>query len=159
MSHLVRYGRTVETTDFNAFWKTTVSYSRDGCNTIKIIHFHDGNCSKSVIEQFFKKMENRESPSSYTVNAYDCGISGWETSRKVMRIVDHKRTEVTEKRRYKSKPKRVSKGAILKTLHTYIIDWDVREYEPYEHCQVTKIQQTKALRMEGLNYFKGGNRK
>ena len=77
--------------------------------------------------------ENRSDPNSYCVNAYDCGIKGYEAVRIVTRIVNHKRTKVQEVKEYKSKPTRVLKGATLREVHTFIVDYDYRDYDPLEH--------------------------
>lgn len=94
MGHVTRYGVKVDTSDFRKFWHGTVAYNRDGCSSIYIIPFHKGKCTDSVIKRFFKQKENRGDPNSYCVNAYDCGIKGYESVRVVSRIVNHKRTKV-----------------------------------------------------------------
>ena len=133
MGHIIRHGVQIKTSDFNNFWKGTTAYRRDGCESIRIIPFHSGNCTETVIKRFWKKMEDRECPKSYSVNAYDLGITGYEAVRSVSRIVDHKRTVVEERKEYKSKPKRILKGARLKEVHQYILDYDFRDYDPMEH--------------------------
>lgn len=133
MGHIVRYGISVKTSDFKDFWKGTTAYRRDGCDSIKIIPFHSGNCTETVINRFWKKMDDREGPDSYEVRAYDLGITGYEAVRIVPRIVNHKRTMVEERKEYKTKPKRVLKGAKLMAIHQYILDYDCRDYDPREH--------------------------
>ena len=133
MGHVTRYGIKVDTTDFRKFWHETTAYNRDGCTGIYIIPFHHGNCTDSVIKRFYRQKENREDPKSYCVNSYDCGIKGYEAVRVVSRIINHKRTQVQEVKEYKSKPKRILKGAKLHEVHTYILDYDYRAYDPLEH--------------------------
>ena len=133
MGHITRYGIKIDTSDFRKFWHGTVAYNRDGCSSIYIIPFHKGKCTDSVIKRFFKQKENRSDPNSYCVNAYDCGIKGYEAVRVVSRIVNHKRTKVQEVKEYKSKPARVLKGVSLREIHTFIVDYDYRDYDPLEH--------------------------
>ena len=134
MSHLVRYSVPVEAADFQDYWKKTVAYNRDGCTDIKIYRIHDGKYTPAVMNRFRKHFGERESPSSYQVRAYCLGISHWEVWNKAIRIVNHKRTPIVIKTPYKSKPKRIRKNGVLKTFYQYIIDYDVREYDPREHC-------------------------
>lgn len=133
MGHITRYGIRVDTADFRKFWHGTKAYNRDGCSGIYIIPFHSGNCTDTVIKQFFKKKEDRCDPNSYCVNAYDCGIKSYEAVRIVSKIVNHKRTQIEEVHKYKTKPKRLLKGGKLREVHTYIVDYDYRDYDPLEH--------------------------
>ncbi len=93
----------------------------------------DFMCVSIQIVMFWKKMDDREGPDSYEVRTYDLGITSYEVVRIVPRIVNHKRTMVDERKEYKTKPKRVLKGAKLMAIHQYILDYDCRDYDPREH--------------------------
>jgi len=136
MGHYGREG--VEVTaprDFSKMWKTTAAYSRDGCTDIKVIRvFSDKKNTDTLTKKFFKDYEDREDTKSYQVKAYDIGIVGYKVYVKKNKIVDHHRKEVLEVHEYKSKPKKILKGGVLEEIHKYIIDYDARCYDPYEHC-------------------------
>lgn len=135
MGHYCREGIImIASKDFSKEWKKTVAYNRDGCTDIKIVRINsDKNNTETITNKFFKDYEDREMPNSYQVKAYDIGIVGYKVSVKKNKIVEHHRQEVVEVHEYKTKPKRILKNGILEELHKYIVDYDGRCYDRYEH--------------------------
>ena len=135
MGHYCREGvEVIAPKDFKEFWITTTAYKRDGCSDIRVIRIvSDKNNTETITKKFFKEHEDRD-VGSYQVKAYDIGIVGYVVLVKKNKIVDHHRQEVIEEHEYKTKPKRILKGGVLKEMHKYIIDYDGRCYDPYEHC-------------------------
>ena len=135
MGHYCREGvEVIAPKDFSKMWKNTEAYNRDGCSKINIIRVaSDKKNTETITKKFFNDYKDRESPNSYQVCAYDIGIVGYRVVVKKNKIIDHHRQEVIETHEYKTKPKRIIKNGILEEIHKYIIDYDARCYDPYEH--------------------------
>jgi len=135
MGHYGREGvEYIASKNFEDDWKKTIACRMDGCSNVKVIRVaSDKKNTETITKKFFKDYEDRESADSYQVRAYDIGIVGYKVLVKKNKIVDHHRQEVIEEHEYKTKPKRILKDGVLKEMHKYIIDYDARCYDPYEH--------------------------
>lgn len=139
--HYYHCNKTVETTDFNLWWRHQEPCVRDGASLGKIqsIATYLGNSKLSTNQKvnqraFSKALSMRLVPSKYETLVVDCGIVKWCCERQVSRIINHHRTTVTERKYYKTRPKTTLKGGVIKAVHLYIYSFDAREYDPLEHC-------------------------
>ncbi len=141
MGHYCREGvEVIAPRNFEEMWKTTTAYKRDGCSKIKVVRYaSDKNNTDTITKKFFNDYEDRDIIGSYEVKAYDIGIIGYKVLVKKNKIVNHHRQEVIEEHDYKTKPKKILKGGVLKEMHKYIIDYDGRCYDPYEHGDYDEI--------------------
>ncbi len=123
--------------DFQKEWARTAAYAL-GCSNIKLIKTSMSNdkYTEKRFENFAKKNARTEKapPKDYSVNCYDMGLDHYEIWQNKVKIVDHKRQEVQLRKSYKTKPKSLPSGAVLKEIHKYKCDMDYRSYDPEEHC-------------------------
>lgn len=139
--HYYSCNRTIDAPDFNEWWKIQEPCERDGAGygQIQSISSYLNNpklsCNDKVNKRAYAKaLAKRLIPGKYQTLVIDCGISGWCCERKVTRVIDHHRKEVTERRYYKTRPKTALKGGRIRAIHSYIYSYDAREYDPLEHC-------------------------
>lgn len=133
MGHTVNFAVKVAAyTDFNAFWRTTTASRRDGCTRVVMHNTCNEKCTEKRVDATINEVRNKW-PGSYTCEAWDCGILYWVVERKVCHIVNHKKVETTERKEYKTMPKRILKGGVLRAVHQYVVNYDSRDYDPYEH--------------------------
>ena len=128
---------------FAEFWAHTRACDRDGCNTVHAhtTKYSDMKSTEARTAAFIKEAKKNvkgkydllDTPNSYTVEAYDVGITQYQVRQKKNKIVNHKRTEVTICKEYKSKPAHIPAGAWLVEMHQYVISYDGRCYDPLEH--------------------------
>lgn len=131
--HYFRTFQQITCSDFNAFWRETVPYRQDGCGSGYFVNGTNYNKATPKSIEAAHKCESLRYPDKYRCLVYDCGVTGWEVSRKVRKIVRHHIKEVVERRTYKSRPKHILKGGTLKATHYYVFSYDARCYDRYEH--------------------------
>lgn len=132
--------------DFEKEFARTVPYAL-GCTSFKLIKttMSDSKFTEKRFSSFVNKNKNKEkeSPKSYSANCYDMGLDHWEIWQNKVKIIEHKRREVQVRKCYKSKPKAIPKGAVLKEIHRYKCDLDYRYYDPLEHGGISKEEFLK----------------
>ena len=149
MSHYVETMCTqVAPASFGNWWNTQKACYRDGCSSVRTrnTEYSGKNATESRLNAFLKKVNTDlskkgeksiyaplDNPKSYSVIAYDVGDAGWRVSRKVNRIVNHKRTSVIETKDYKKRPSHVPSDARCERLVQWVFSFDAREYDPLEH--------------------------
>lgn len=132
--------------DFEKEWARTAAYGL-GCSSIHVIKTSMSNdkYTQKRFESFVKKhsKEEKQHPASYSVNAYDMGVDHFEIWQNKTKIIDHKRMEVQVRKSYKTKPASIPAGAQLKEIHRFKVDYDFRDYDPYEHGGESKEEFIK----------------
>ena len=149
MSHYVEtLCKEVAPASFESWWKTQRACYRDGCCSVRTYwsDYSGKNATEARTAAFIKKVgtdlkkkgeasqyASLDNPKGYTVVAYDVGTAGWRVSKKVNRIIHHKRKEVVEYKDYKKKPSHIPSGARCERLVQWVFSFDAREYDPLEH--------------------------
>lgn len=128
--------------DFKSFWRQQIPSYRDGCDCIQInrTDYSKKRATQKRLDTFLNTAtkhkdvyEGLHSPDSYTVVAYDIGITGYAVVQRKTKNINHKRTEVEVVKNYKSKPSAIPTGSKILEIHRYVISYDGRDYDPLEH--------------------------
>ena len=126
--------------DFRTWWSRQTPCHRDGCTTAYVKVHSTDTLTKVRLERYRKAKPDPfldcENVRSYTCNAVLIGIIGWCSERKVRKVVNHHIQEVTETRTYKTKPTKGLKGSTISAIGKFVISYDARDYDPYEHGDV-----------------------
>ena len=124
------------TEDFRTYWENQTPCKRDGCGRISVQVLSQKKLTQTRWNRFCKTRNPfiDDWAPSYTCNAVMVGIFAWVVTRKVRRIEDHHVVERTERKTYKTRPKRIVKGGTLYAECRYVCTYDARDYDPLEHC-------------------------
>jgi hypothetical protein len=136
----VKFRPGYERKDFETWWMSKTPYQRDhsGCQGIYVKVDSTENLTKLRRDRFYKNAQKKYGsflsyPDSYCCNAVLVGIVGWRSERRVRKVVDHHIKEVIECRNYKTKPTKGLKGSTIYAVGEFVIVYDGRDYDPYEH--------------------------